>query len=35
MGIFYKAIMHQYGFGQAYCIYILKRVLRKFILYFL
>jgi hypothetical protein len=32
--ISYNAIMHKYIFGQAYYIYLLKRIHTKFILYF-
>jgi hypothetical protein len=33
--ILYNAIMHKCRFGQAYCIDLLKRILRKFIVIFL
>jgi hypothetical protein len=32
--ILYNAIMHKCRFGQAYCIDLLKRILRKFIVIF-
>jgi hypothetical protein len=32
--IFPKAIMHKYRFGQAHCIDLHNRILKKFILYF-
>jgi hypothetical protein len=34
LGIFYNAITHKNGFGQAYCIDLLKRILTKFNFYF-
>jgi hypothetical protein len=34
IGIFYNAIMHKYGFGQTYWTNLLKRILKKFRLYF-
>jgi hypothetical protein len=34
LGISYNAILHKYGFGQAYCKDLLKGNPRKFILYF-
>jgi hypothetical protein len=30
----YNAIIHTYRFGQVYCKFLLKRILRKFILHF-
>jgi hypothetical protein len=34
IGILYNAIMHNMEFGQSYCKYLLKRILRRFILHF-
>jgi hypothetical protein len=34
LGILYNAIMHKCRFGQSYCIDLLKRILKQFILHF-
>jgi hypothetical protein len=34
IAIVYNAIMHKMQFGQAYCQDLVKRILKKFILYF-
>jgi hypothetical protein len=34
MGIFYKAIMHKQGFGEAKCKDLIKRIRTKFTSYF-